>query len=131
MKNLLRSALCVAVIAFSAPAFALTVQEVKSPGGITAYLAEDHSTPVIALTFGFKGGSTLDPAAKLGLSGMATSTLDEGAGDHDSFAFQSELEDRAITLRFGDESDMIRGNLVTTTPNADRAYELLRMAMAS
>ena len=131
MKNLLRSALCVAVIAFSAPAFALTVQEVKSPGGITAYLAEDHSTPVIALTFGFKGGSTLDPAAKLGLSGMATSTLDEGAGDLDSFAFQSELEDRAITLRFGDESDMIRGNLVTTTPNADRAYELLRMAMAS
>ncbi len=131
MKNVFRSALCVALVAFSAPALAITVQEVKSPGGITAYLAEDHSTPVIAITFGFRGGSTLDPAAKLGLSGMAVSTLDEGAGDLDSFAFQSELEDRAITLRFGDESDMIRGNLVTTTPNAERAYELARMALTA
>lgn len=131
MKNMFRSALCVALVAFSAPAFAITVQEVKSPGGITAYLAEDHSSPVIAITFGFRGGSALDPTAKLGLSGMAVSTLDEGAGDLDSFAFQSELEDRAITLRFGDEADMIRGNLVTTTPNAERAYELARMALTA
>jgi zinc protease len=86
---------------------------------------------VIAITFGFRGGSALDPAAKLGLSGLVVSTMDEGAGDLDSFAFQSELQDRAITLRFGDENDMIRGNLVTTTPNADRAYELARLALNS
>jgi len=113
----------------AAPALAITVQEVKSPGGLTAYLAEDHTTPVIAITFGFKGGSALDPASKLGLSGMAVSTLDEGAGDLDSFSFQTELQDRAITLRFGDEADMIRGNLVTTSPNAARAYELMHMAL--
>lgn len=131
MNTILRSAFCAVVIAFSGSAFALTVQEVKSPGGITAYLAEDHSTPVIAINFGFRGGSALDPAAKLGLSGMVVSTMDEGAGELDSFAFQSELEDRAITLRFGDEVDMIRGNLVTTTPNSERAFELARMALTS
>ena len=110
-------------------AFAITVKEVKSPGGLTAYLAEDHTTPIIAITFGFRGGSALDPAAKIGLSGMAVSLLDEGAGDLDSFAFQTALEDRAISLRFTDEADMIRGNLVTTTPNAAKALELMRLAL--
>jgi len=133
MMSYLRPCLYAAglLMSLAAPALAITVQEVKSPGGLTAYLAEDHTTPIIAITFGFKGGSSLDPAAKLGLSGFTTSLLDEGAGSLDSFAFQSALEDRAISLRFGEESDMIRGNLVTTTPNAAKALELMQLALTS
>ena len=97
------------VVASSAPSFAVTVKEVKSPKGLTAYLSEDHTAPVIAITFGFRGGSSLDPDAKLGLSNLAASTLDEGAGDLDSFAFQSALEDRAITLRYTAGDDDISG----------------------
>ncbi len=131
MIAFIRTSVCAVglLLAAMVPALAITVKEVKSPGGITAYLAEDHATPIIAITFGFRGGSALDPAAKLGLSGLATSLLDEGAGDLDSFAFQSELQDRAITLRFGDERDMIRGNLLTTTPNASKALELMHLAL--
>ena len=128
MKTFL--ALAVAACVLATPAFAVTVREVKSKGGITAYLAEDHTTPIIAITFGFKGGSAIDPDAKLGLSGMVTSLLDEGAGALDSFAFQTELQDRAITLRFNADTDGITGQLVTTTPNAQKAYELLRLAMS-
>jgi len=128
MTSLLH-ACAAAIVLLSAPAFAITVKEVKSPGGLTAYLAEDHTTPIIAITFGFRGGSALDPAEKLGLSGLAVSVMDEGAGDLDSFAFQSALEDRAITLRFNAELDMIRGSLVTTTPNAPKAFELMRLAL--
>jgi zinc protease len=133
MMSYLRPCLYAAglLMSLAAPALAITVKEVKSPGGLTAYLAEDHTTPIIAITFGFKGGSALDPAAKLGLSGFMTSLLDEGAGNLDSFAFQSALEDRAISLRFGEESDMIRGNLVTTTPNAAKALELMQLALTS
>ncbi|MGE3333734.1 MAG: M16 family metallopeptidase [Rhodospirillaceae bacterium] len=121
--------LAIAVVAFAAPASALTVREVKSKGGISAYLSEDHTTPIIAITFGFKGGSAIDPDAKLGLSGMVTSLLDEGAGQLDSFAFQTELQDRAITLQFSADNDYITGKIVTTTPNAGKAYELLRLAL--
>ena len=126
---LLAAAACVLSAAASMPALAITVKEVKSPGGVTAYLAEDHSTPIIAITFGFRGGSALDPVAKLGLSGFVTSLLDEGAGDLDSFNFQSALEDRAIQLRFSADDDMIRGAFVTTTPNAPKAYELMHLAL--
>jgi zinc protease len=117
------------VLIAAGPAAALTVREVKSPGGLTAYLSEDHTIPVVAISFLFEGGSALDPADKVGLSTLAASTIDEGAGPLDSFAFQSELQDRAVTLRFEAGTDDIRGRLVTTTPNAARAFELLRFAL--
>ena len=133
MMSLLRSGFCVAglLLSLAAPALAITVKEVKSPGGITAYLAEDHTNPIIAITFGFRGGSALDPAAKLGLSSMTSALIDEGAGPLDSFAFQSALEDRAIRLGFSADRDMIRGNLVATTPNSAKAFELMQMALTS
>ena len=112
-----------------ASADAVTVREVKSPSGLTAYLSEDHTVPIIAISFLFEGGSALDPAEKVGLSTLAASTIDEGSGPLDSFAFQSELQDRAITLRFDAAADDIRGHLVTTTPNAARAFELLKLSL--
>lgn len=124
--------LCAALLfstLLNAGAGAVTVKEVKSPGGLTAYLSEDHTVPIVAVSFLFHGGSALDPADKTGLSNFATSTIDEGAGPLDSFAFQSELQDKAITLRFDAAADDIRGRLVTTTPNAARAFELLRLAL--
>ncbi len=120
---------CAAALLFSTAAGAVTVKEVKSPGGLTAYLSEDHTVPIIAVSFLFNGGSALDPADKVGLSNLATSTIDEGAGPLDSFAFQSELQDKAISLRFDAAADDIRGRVVTTTPNAARAFELLHLAL--
>ena len=118
------------VVGSAAPSFAVTVQEVKSPKGLSAYLSEDHTSPVIAISFGFRGGAALDPDAKLGLSNLAASLLDEGAGDLDSFAFQSALEDRAITLHYTADEDDIAGTLVTTAPNAQKAFELLHLSVS-
>lgn len=116
---------------FSAPSLAITVQEVQSPGGLKAYLVEDHTTPVIAISFGFFGGSALDPDDKLGLSDLASSLLDEGAGDLDSFAFQSELEDRATSIRYNVDRDMVRGQLTTTDANFARGVELTQLTLTA
>ncbi len=113
----------------AAPAYAITVQQVHSPGGLEAYLVEDHTTPVVSISFGFAGGSALDPADKLGLSDLVSSTLDEGAGDLDSFAFQSELEDLAISIRYSVDPDMTRGQLTTTSANIARGVELARLTL--
>ena len=43
------------------------IQEVKSDGGVTAWLMEDRSVPIISIKFAFRGGSTQDPAGKEGL----------------------------------------------------------------
>jgi zinc protease len=122
-------ACALAFASFAAPASAITVQQVQSPGGIQAYLVEDHTTPVVAISFGFFGGSALDPAEKAGLSDLVSSVLDEGAGDLDSFAFQSELEDRAISIRYNVDPDMTRGRLTTTSVNFSRGVELARLTL--
>jgi zinc protease len=109
-------------------AAAVSVTEVKSPGGITAYFAEDHTTPVVGISVSFIGGTAFDPVDKQGLSTLGTSLLNEGAGDMDSFAFQSAMEDRAITFQAGASRDEISVTFLTTTPNLDEAVRLARLA---
>ena len=121
----------VAVLSWVFPAAAIDVVEVKNDDGITAYLTEDHTNPIIAVSFMFRGGATLDPDDKLGLSYMVSGLLDEGAGDLDSFAFQSELEDKAIQLRFDANMESFSGSLTTITANADDAFRLLALALSS
>ena len=60
-----------AVLAFAAPAQAMTIERVISPGGIEAWLVRDPAVPLIAVDFAFTGGSTQDPHDKPGVV-MAT-----------------------------------------------------------
>ena len=39
------------------PAAAFEIKQVTSPGGITAWLVEDHTIPLIAMNFSFSGGA--------------------------------------------------------------------------
>src|SRR3546814_17889330 len=75
---------------------AVEVQRVVSPGGIEAWLVEDHTNPIIALELAFRGGSALDPEGKAGLAHMAASPIDEGAGPLASQAFPGELERQSV-----------------------------------
>ena len=77
----------------------MTIERVKSPGGIEAWVVRDAAVPLIAVDFAFDGGSDQDPKDKAGLASLAASLLDEGAGSLDSKAFQEKLERRAIELR--------------------------------
>jgi zinc protease len=115
----------------AAPADAATkVERVVSPGGIEAYLIHEPSIPFLSLALHFNGGSALDPAGKEGLAHMVSGLLDEGAGDLDSQAFRTELEDRAIRLSFDASRDAFTGQLKTLTGQRERAFELLGLALS-
>jgi zinc protease len=111
------------------PARAVTVQEITSPGGITAWLVEDYTVPIVSMNIAFRGGSAQDPEGLAGLANLMSGTLDEGAGALDSRAFQARLEDLSITLSFDAGSDAFYGNLRTLATNADEAFELFRLAV--
>lgn len=110
-------------------ASAVEAQRVLSDGGIEAWLVEDHSIPVIAMDVAFKGGATLDPEGKSGRAYMVSGLLDEGAGDMDSFAFQTMLENEAIGLGFDASRDSFTASLKTITENKDKAFDVLRLAL--
>ena len=110
-------------------ALAVDVQRVISPGGIEAWLVEDHSLPIISLALAFRGGAAADPVGKEGVSHLVSGLLDEGAGDIGSQRFQQILQDQSITLRFDAGLDSFSGSLRTLTRNRDQAFELLRLAL--
>lgn len=113
-----------------APQKMLDVREVKSPGGITAWLVEDHTLPIIAIEFSFKeAGAARDSAERQGLARLVSNTLDEGAGPYDSQAFQKALTDHSISLSFGAGRDDFSGSLKMLTRHKDKALELMTLAL--
>lgn len=122
---------CIGIVLAGRVAHATEVKEVVSPGGITAWLVEDHINPIISIRFAFRGGAALDPAGKEGLARFAAALLDEGAADRDSQTFQRLLEDKSITLRFDTGLDAFRGRLITLTKHADIAVGLLNDALTA
>lgn len=124
--------LAVLSLAFtSLPAAAVDIEKVVSPGGVEAWLVRDAKNPIIALQFAFQGGTERDPADKLGLAVMAASTMDEGAGDLDSQAFQGKLDENSITLSFSAGRDGFAGQVTTLRETKDTAFDLLRLALTS
>ncbi|NNE23237.1 MAG: insulinase family protein [Rhizobiales bacterium] len=127
------SGLClmVLIVINPAPAKALEVRKVTSPGGISAWLSEDHTIPLFAVRFSFKGGSAADPADKAGLAYFLSGMLDEGAGDMTSADFQKQVKQLNMRLSFSAEREAFSGSLQTLTVNRDAAFDMLRLALTS
>ncbi|TNE58433.1 MAG: insulinase family protein [Alphaproteobacteria bacterium] len=111
------------------PSGQINVQRVVSPGGIEAWLVEEHSIPIISFDFAFQGGAYLDLSGKEGTANLLAALLDEGAGEYDSQAFRSLIEENSISLSFSAGKDSLTGSLQTLTANKDLAFELARLAV--
>lgn len=116
-------------VTLSCPAQAMNIQTITSPGGIKAWLVEEHSVPLMALRFGFDGGNSQDPVGKDGVANFITAMMDEGAGDLTSDAFQERMEDIAMRMSYDDAKDALYGSFETLTVNRDKAVELLKLAI--
>lgn len=129
LKPLATAALLMGAALSSAKA--VEIQKVTSPGGIEAWLVEDHTIPLLAMNFSFKGGAAQDPEGKQGLTRLLAATLDEGAGDLPSEEFQARLEQDSITLHFDTGKDYFYGTLRSLTSTRDEAMDLTALALSS
>ncbi|MEW9806607.1 M16 family metallopeptidase [Mesorhizobium sp. ZMM04-5] len=107
----------------------VAIQPVTSSKGITAWLVEDYSVPIVTIRFSFQGGHTQDPPGKEGLSELMSGLFDEGAGDLDSDAFQTQLDEGGAEMRFGADRDTVYGWMRTLADTKDEAFDLLRLAV--
>ena len=128
---LLRFALSLAVaLTLALPARAeVAIQDITSPGGIDAWLVEEHAIPFVALELRFKGGASLDAAGKRGATSLMVALLEEGAGDMDARAFARAAESLAATFSFGVNDDSVSVSAKFLTENRDQAVDLLRDAL--
>ncbi|MCK5374878.1 MAG: insulinase family protein [Alphaproteobacteria bacterium] len=113
-----------------APHEFLNIQHITTNSEINAWLVEDHSLPIIAMNYSFRGaGAKNDPLDKQGLARLVSNTMDEGAGNMNAQAFQKTLQDKSIALSFSVSRDHFNGVLKTLTQNKDDAFRLLALAL--
>lgn len=118
------------VVISALPARAETdIQEITTPGGIKAWLVEEHSIPFVALELRFRGGAALDHPDKRGAVNLMTALLDEGAGDRDARAFAKARDLLATSLNFDASHDALSISARFLTENRDASMALLRDAL--
>ncbi|MCB1355921.1 MAG: insulinase family protein [Maritimibacter sp.] len=107
----------------------IDIQTVTSPGGLDAWLVEEHSIPFVALELRFRGGTSLDLPGKRGAVNLMTGLLEEGAAEMDSRAFAAAREELAARIRFDSNDDMVSVSAEVLTENRNAAMALLRAAL--
>jgi zinc protease len=119
--------LCAAVQAPAA--WAIDIQEVTTPLGIKAWLVEDKSTPIVALSFSFAGGTASEPESHKGVTSLMATMLTDGAGSLPAEAFRLRQEDAATAMGFSASTDRLNGSVRMLASKRDEAFDLLRMAI--
>ncbi len=127
MKNFIIS-LCLLFLLPSL-AHALDVREVVTPKGLKAFFVEDHTLPIITLSFAFKGGSAQEAAEKAGVTRLMVSLLDEGAGNFEAEQFQDKLDEVAARIGFSAGRDQIFGSFKTLKAHENKSFDLLKLAL--
>jgi zinc protease len=107
----------------------VAIQEVISPGGITAWLVEEPSIPFVAMDIRFKGGVSLDTLDAAGAIYLMTGLLEEGAGERDARAFSEAREAVAARLSFNAFRDSIQIDAQFLTENRAQSIALLKDAL--
>ncbi|MDB5379318.1 MAG: insulinase family protein [Rubritepida sp.] len=108
--------------------FSVPIQSVGQ-GGITAWLVEDHSVPVVSLAWAWPQGAAADPRGKEGLASLSAAMLPEGAGDLSNVGFADALMDAGIGLSFTGGRDSFEGSFRALTDALPEAVRLARLAM--
>ncbi|WP_171209176.1 MULTISPECIES: pitrilysin family protein [unclassified Ruegeria] len=112
------------------PAWAdIEIEEVTSPGGITAWLVEDHSIPFTALEIRFRGGTSLDDPEKRGAVNLMSGLIEEGSGDLDARSYARVLESLAASFSYRASDDSLSISAQFLTENRDEVVDLLRMTL--
>jgi zinc protease len=107
----------------------IKIEQVVSPGGITAWLVREPSIPFMALELRFRGGASLDAPGKRGAINLMTGLLEEGAGDLDARAFARETESLAASFDYDVGDDALSVSSRFLTENRAAAIALLRSSI--
>ncbi len=107
------------------------IQAITSPGGIKAWLVEDHGIPFTALSIRFQGGTSIDAVDKRGATNLMMGLIEEGAGDLDAQGFAAARDGLAAEFRFSADLDGVSVRARFLTENSAESLELLRQALIS
>ena len=128
---MIRFALVIAGFLAALPAWAQTdIREVTSPGGITAWLVEEPSIPILSLRMAWTAGETNDPEGLEGLTNAMVYHMNEGAGELDAQAFFKRMEELNMSFSCGASNESTYCNASMLTDNANDSFDMIGLAFA-
>lgn len=132
IRRLIATAALALTLTLPAPApAAVDITPVASEGGLTAWLVEERSIPMVAIEVVFPGGAALDPEDAHGATALMVALLAEGAGDLDAQGFAEALEDTAGSISFDSGRDQVSLTIRALSENLDDVVELARLALTA
>ena len=119
------------LVVLALPAKAVEIQEHTTPGGLTYWLVEEPSIPIVSMEISFLGGARLNPEGKEGLANMLSGLLEEGAGDLDAVGFANTRDDLSARFGFGAGRDAVTVSAQMLVETMEPATALLASALTA
>lgn len=110
---------------------AVDIQEVKTPGGFTAWLVEEPSIPFVSLEIWFRGGTSVDTPETRGAVNLMTGLLEEGTDGLDARGFAEARDSLAASFSFRANDDAITVSSRFLSDTTDEAMALLKQALST
>ena len=105
------------------------IKRVISPGGIEAWLVEEHAIPMVAVEIMFSSGARADADGQDGAAYLTAALIEEGAGDMDSQGFSLRKEDLSARIGFDSGRDEFTVGMRALSVNLKESFELLHIAL--
>ena len=105
------------------------IEELTTPGGITAWLVEERAIPIVTVQIEFDGGARLDEKGKEGAVNLAAGLIEEGAGDMDNQDFAAKLDDLSSGIGFSAGRDGFSVSVSSLSENIGETMDLLHIAL--
>ncbi len=106
-----------------------TIQQFTTPGGVSVWLVEEPSIPILSLRMAWTAGETNDPAGMEGLTNAMVYHMNEGAGELDAQAFFKGMEELNMSFSCGASNESTFCNSSILTDIADESFEMIALAL--
>lgn len=97
----------------------------EAKNGITVWLVERHTLPIVAVTVAIPAGSAADPTGKGGVAFQTANMLDEGAGKYDALGLARAVDDLGAELHTSASTDFSTASLVILKRNLAAGLPIL------
>lgn len=109
--------------------FQAKVQEIQA-GLLSAYLLEEHSNPIVSVSFEFKNAGRAHVAEnQQGLTNVLADMLTNGTASYPAQKFKDLSEEYGVRIGFYSTKDVFAGHLIFPKQNREMAVKLLREAL--
>jgi len=107
-----------------------TIQQFTTPGGVSVWLVEEPSIPILSLRMAWTAGETNDPAGVEGLTNAMVYHMNEGAGELDAQGFFKGMEELNMSFSCGASNESTFCNSSMLTDNANESFEMITLALS-